>query len=53
MVDLEVRATIKFQDLQPGDVVLVDPADPYIAKLLRAGWLVPVESPSETRGDDP
>lgn len=40
-MDLEVRATVGFQDLRPGEIVVVDPSDPYIAKLLSAGWLVP------------
>lgn len=39
--EIEVRATVRFQLLVPGDVVVVDPSDPYIAKLLSAGWLVP------------
>jgi hypothetical protein len=53
-MDLEVRATVGFQDLRPGEIVVVDPSDPYIAKLLSAGWLVPTvpsveqENTSET-----
>lgn len=50
MSDLSVRATVRFQDLAPGDVVMVDPSDPYIAKLLRAGWLVPTEPSVEEQG---
>lgn len=47
---LEVRATVRFQDLHPGDVVPVDPSDPYIAKLLRAGWLVPAVPSADEQG---
>jgi hypothetical protein len=47
MADLEVRATIRLLDLQPGEVVHVDPSDPYIAKLLSAGWLVPTRPSAE------
>lgn len=48
--EIEVRATVRFQDLVPGDVVTVDPSDPYIAKLLSAGWLVPTAPSVEEQG---
>jgi hypothetical protein len=35
------------QGVQPGQVVQVDPDDPYIAKLLRTGYLV-LEEPSDS-----
>lgn len=43
MADLTVRATVRVLDLKPGEIVVVDPTDPYISKLIKAGWLVPVE----------
>jgi hypothetical protein len=49
-MDLEVRATVGFQDLRPGEIVVVDPSDPYIAKLLSAGWLVPTAPSVEEQG---
>jgi hypothetical protein len=52
MADLTARATVSFQDLRAGDIVIVDPSDPYIAKLLRAGWLVPVQSNAENETDE-
>ena len=50
VADLKARATVGFKDLRPGDVVQVDPSDPYIAKLLHAGWLVPVEPSADEQG---
>lgn len=38
---VEVRATITFNGLRRGAVVLVDPDDPYIATCLRNQYLIP------------
>ena len=37
-----VRATIHFGGLRLGDIVPVDPEDPYIAERIRSGLLAPV-----------
>lgn len=44
---LPVRATVHLQGLQVGETALVDPKRPYIAELLDASFLVPVESSAD------
>lgn len=41
---LPVRATVHLSGLPVGETALVDPKRPYIAELLDAAFLVPLES---------
>lgn len=42
-----VRATVHLQGLTVGEEADVDPADPYIAELLEATFLVPLGAPKD------
>lgn len=42
---IESRATINLHDLPVGSVAVVDADDPYVARCLRARYLVPTGNP--------
>jgi hypothetical protein len=37
---IEARATVNLSGLRAGETALVDPSQPYIAELLRGGYLI-------------
>lgn len=47
---IDVRATVNLAGLRAGDIAAVDPRQPYVAELLRAEFLIPL-NPTEVARD--